>query len=99
MVCIPGGDQKKALTLGQKRLLDAYLASQFRVSERRACGLIGLARASYRYRSQAKDQTPLRMRIKELASMRVRYGYLRIHTILRREGWYVNHKRVHRLYC
>ncbi len=73
--------------------------SQFRVSERRACGLTGLARASYRYRSQAKDQTPLRMRIKELASTRVRYGYLRIHTILRREGWHVNHKRVHRLYC
>jgi putative transposase len=39
------------------------------------------------------------MRIKELASTRVRYGYLRIHTVLRREGWLVNHKRVHRLYC
>jgi putative transposase len=39
------------------------------------------------------------MRIKELAAARVRYGYLRIHTILRREGWLVNHKRVHRLYC
>jgi transposase InsO family protein len=39
------------------------------------------------------------MRIKEIAAVRVRYGYKRIHVLLRREGWGVNHKRVHRLYC
>jgi len=38
------------------------------------------------------------MRIKEIAAVRVRYGYRRIHVLLRREGWKVNHKRVHRLY-
>ena len=38
------------------------------------------------------------MRIKELAATRVRYGYRRIHVLLRREGWEINHKRTHRLY-
>jgi putative transposase len=39
------------------------------------------------------------MRIKEIAASRVRYGYKRIHVLLRREGWVVNHKRVYRIYC
>jgi len=39
------------------------------------------------------------MRIREIAAVRVRYGYQRIHVLLRREGWPVNHKRVYRLYC
>jgi putative transposase len=51
-----------------------------------------------RYRSQARDQSPLRQRIKELAAVRVRYGYRRIRIPLRREGWEVNAKRVYRLY-
>lgn len=39
------------------------------------------------------------MRIKEIASVRVRYGYKRIHVLLQREGWHINHKRIYRLYC
>jgi putative transposase len=39
------------------------------------------------------------MRMREIAAVRVRYGYQRIHVLLRREGWLVNHKRVYRLYC
>ena len=38
------------------------------------------------------------MRIRGLAQARVSYGYRRIHVLLRREGWQVNHKRVYRLY-
>ena len=39
------------------------------------------------------------MRPEDLAAARVRYGYRRLHVLLRREGWPVNHKRVHRLYA
>jgi putative transposase len=68
------------------------------VSERRACGVIGMHRARYRYRSRAQDQSLLRQRIREIAAVRVRYGYRRVHTLLRREGWPINMKRVYRLY-
>ncbi len=70
----------------------------YQVSERRACRVAGVQRTTMRYRSQARDQSPLRQRIKELAAVRVRYGYRRIHVLLRREGWKVNAKRVYRLY-
>ncbi len=68
------------------------------MSVRRACRLALLQRATWYKRSQAKDQTPLRMRIRDIANARPRFGYLRIQVMLRREGWFVNHKRVHRLY-
>jgi len=68
------------------------------VSVKRACRLAQLQRATWYKRSQAKDQTPLRMRIRDIANARPRFGYLRIQVMLRREGWFVNHKRVHRLY-
>lgn len=42
---------------------------------------------------------PLRLRIRDIAQSRVRYGCHRIYVLLRREGWYVNHKKVHRIYC
>jgi putative transposase len=82
----------------QKRAVAHYFRTGFRVSERRACRLAGVARSSYRYRSQATDQTALRLRLRDLAATRVRYGYRRLHVLLRREGWRVNHKRVYRLY-
>lgn len=70
----------------------------YQVSERRACRVAGVARSSCRYRRQAQDQALLRRRLRELAAVRVRYGYRRLHVLLRREGWPVNHKRVYRLY-
>jgi putative transposase len=75
-----------------------YLRVGFQISERRACDALGMARSSCRYRSVAQDQTALRMRLRELAAARVRYGYRRLHVLLRREGWPVNAKRVYRLY-
>jgi putative transposase len=68
------------------------------VSKKRSCRLTLLQRATFYYRSRAKDQTVLRMRIRELAHSRPRFGYERIHILLRREGWRVGRNRVHRLY-
>ncbi len=57
-----------------------------------------MARASFRYRSRRDPQLALRMRLKELAATRVRFGYRRLTVLLRREGWWVNAKRIYRLY-
>jgi putative transposase len=56
------------------------------------------ARSVYYYKSRKDEQAALRMRIKDIAQARVSYGYRRIHGLLLREGWKVNHKRVYRLY-
>ena len=64
----------------------------------RACRLGGISRAGWYRKSTAKDQSALRMRIREIAESRPRFGFQRIHAVLRREGWQVNRKRVHRLY-
>ena len=69
------------------------------MSERRACRLVGLSRSVCRYQPRKEPQEALRQRIVELALSRVRYGYKRIHIMLKREGIHVNKKRVHRLYC
>jgi putative transposase len=64
----------------------------------RACGLMGISRSLYRYRSRRPDSAPLRARIEEIAAIKRRYGYRRVYLRLRREGWEVNRKRVYRLY-
>jgi putative transposase len=64
----------------------------------RACGLVGISRSLYRYRSRRADSSKLRERIAELAGEKRRYGYRRIHVLLRREGWRVNRKRTYRVY-
>ncbi len=83
----------------QRREAVGYLRSHYGVSERRACRVVGQPRSVQWYRSVRPPQDALKRRIKELAQSRVRYGYKRIHILLRREGWRINHKRVHRLYC
>lgn len=65
----------------------------------RACGLVGISRSLLAYRSRREVPQGLRERIHEIASQKRRYGYRRIHVLLWREGWTVNHKRTHRLYC
>lgn len=74
------------------------LQISYEVSTRRACEVLRFRRSSFYYRSRADVQVELRMRLKELAASRVRYGYRRLHVLLLREGWRVNHKRVYRLY-
>lgn len=60
---------------------------------------MGFERSSHRYQSRRDPEVELRMRLRELAESRVRYGYRRLHILLQREGWQVNHKRLYRLYC
>jgi putative transposase len=67
-------------------------------SLRRACRLALISRTLQAYCSRRGSQEPLRRRIRELAQARPRFGYRRVHVLLRREGWPVNMKRVRRLY-
>jgi putative transposase len=67
-------------------------------SERHACTLAGLGRSTCRYRHRRHDPAQLVARLRELASERPRFGYRRLHVLLRREGQTVNRKRVYRLY-
>lgn len=82
----------------RRREVVRHFQEAYAVSERRACRASGFGRASHRYKSRRDPQVALRMRLKELAETRVRYGYRRLHVLLRREGWQVNHKTVYRLY-
>jgi len=70
----------------------------FGVSERRACGLLGLWRSSHRYRSKPDSNQELRDKLVSLAHERPRFGYRRIGVLLAREGQHVNHKRLFRVY-
>ena len=86
------------MTPSCRRSVVGHLRSAYGLSERRALKATSFNRSSQRYRSRCDAQTALRMRLKELAASRVRYGYRRLHVLLRREGWSINVKRVHRLY-
>jgi putative transposase len=76
----------------------AHLQSAHGMSERRACRVLGADRSSVRYEATRADDGPLRERLKALAGERRRFGYRRLHVLLRREGHVVNKKRVQRLY-
>ena len=67
-------------------------------TQRRACRLVGLEPKTYRYASTRPDDGALRQRLKELASERRRFGYRRLHLLLRREGVVLNWKKLYRLY-
>lgn len=67
-------------------------------SQRRACGLVGIDPKTYRYASRRSDDATVRARLRELANARRRFGYRRLHILLRREGIELNHKKLFRLY-
>jgi putative transposase len=68
------------------------------MSERHACGLAEICRATMRYEAHRPDDESVRRRLRELAALRKRFGYRRLGMLLKREGVRVNHKRVYRLY-
>ncbi len=71
---------------------------RYPISIQRACRLFELQRSTYYTRSVKDPQEALTRRLRELAELRPRFGYRRLHILLRREGWLVGVKRVDRLY-
>src|SRR4030042_4837949 len=75
------------------------IIERFGLSVRRACRLIGLSRTSFCYKPVAKpEEEVIRKRLRKLAETRRRFGCPRLHVMLRREGFMINHKRTERIY-
>lgn len=81
-----------------KREAVAHLQARMGLSERRACWIVGAARKMVRYRSRRPAETELRQRLRDLANERRRFGYRRLHILLRREGEPSGINRIYRLY-
>jgi putative transposase len=75
-----------------------WAQTTYRLSQRRAARLIPVRIGTLRYQSIRDRQDALRQRLRELAAVRVRFGYRRLTVLLKREGWRVNAKRIYRLY-
>ena len=76
----------------------AWAIEEKSYSQRRACALLGMHPRTYRYASRRPDDAEVRRRLRELANERRRFGYRRLHILLRREGVELNHKKLFRLY-
>ena len=87
------------VTPAAKRNAVAHACATFGVSQRRACQVIGADRASMRYRPRQPGDGTLRERLRALAAERRRFGYRRLHVLLRREGTQINHKKLRRIYA
>jgi putative transposase len=86
------------VTPAVRRLAVSHAVETFSVSQRRACTTLEADRSSMRYRQRRSDDAALRARLRELAAVRRRFGYRRLHVLLKREGLVVNHKKLRRLY-
>ena len=83
------------VTPAVRRTAVAHLAETYEMSERRACRVIAADRSSVRYRRERPDDAPVRERLRALAAERRRFGYRRLHVLLRQEGLVMNRKRRH----
>lgn len=87
------------MTVTQRRQAVTHLLAAFpQSSQRRACRLMALRRSRWQYRARRGDDAALRQRLRALAAAKSRWGYQQLYTLLRREGYVVNHKKVLRLY-
>lgn len=75
-----------------------YMLKQYKVSEYRVCGLIGLYRSTYRYKTKRKSDKNLKKQINKIAHKYSRYGYRRIYAVIKNKGLKINHKKIYRLY-
>lgn len=76
----------------------AYIVTHYALKLRRACRLVKQTRSVQYYRSVKDPPRDLRARMREIAQARVRYGYRRIHVLLKRDGWRVGRNQMYRLY-
>ena len=74
------------------------VCGEWDVSIRRACRVLEVDTSTYHDKSRRHDQAGIKARIREICATRVRYGYRRVHVVLRREGWRVNAKKIYRIY-
>ena len=81
-----------------KRKAVTHACCEHRVSQRRACDVLQVDRSSVRYQSKRSDDDDLRAAIRKVATERRRFGYGRIHIMLERDGVFVNHKKLRRIY-
>jgi putative transposase len=81
-----------------RRQVVGHVVGELAISQRRACKAIGVARSSTRYQRSRRELPGLVEAMRTKAAERPRFGYRRLHVLLRRDGWAVNHKRVQRLY-
>ena len=81
-----------------KRKAVGILMREMDLSERRSCRIVGLARSVQQYQPTERNDVAIVERLKALASENQRYGYLRLHALMRREGLAINAKRTYRLY-
>lgn len=82
-----------------KRIVAEEIQESYRISERRACKLVGIGQSSKRYTPvRSVENEAITQRLIELAARWKRFGYRRLHVQLLREGVQINHKRTYRLY-
>lgn len=86
------------VTPAKTRKAVAHLVDAYGMSERRACKAIGCCRMTVRYKATRPDDAALRQRMRTIAQERRRFGYRRLHVLLKREGYVINHKKLFRLY-
>lgn len=72
-----------------------WLIDSYKISVQHACKCVLLARSLFYYKSHRREDRLLRMRVNEIARTRIRYGFKRIYTLLKREGFTDNHKWVY----
>ena len=86
------------VTPSGKRDAVAHLKQDYEVSERRACRTLNVDRSLIRYKSKQPGDTVIRERLRALSVERKRFGYRRLHILLAREGFHLNHKKLRRIY-
>ena len=93
-----GRPPPKALKPVRKRKLVDEMRGDWDVSIRRACRVFLVDTSTYHYKSRRPGQAALEQRIKEICQTRVRYGYRRVHVLLRRDGWGLGQNKTRRIY-